>query len=218
MVHLGATASPDVIKIKALTDTGSEVGPPLSLLASPENVALGSSEEHTRRANAGLAPHPRISLKLRLFPTGIEEGLVPAVLWFRCLVMQSGPLRTLAYRTERREEGWGIFVECQKLGISWTPATAEAKGLMKNLYILNYILVWGGDFPPSRTQKLGEAFPEDFENPFFTFSTKEKQAHFAWLQKKTSPAWPENNTGEIEDSSIIKFMKGQFLWPYFKHS
>ena len=82
MAHLGAIASPDIIKTKALTDTGSEVGLPLSLHASPENVALGSSEERPGRASAGLAPHPGISLKLRLFP---------AVLWFRCLVMQSGP-------------------------------------------------------------------------------------------------------------------------------
>ena len=57
--------------------------------------------------------------------------------------------------TERREEGWGIFVECQRISGSLVfpgpPTTAGAEGLVKNLYILNYILLWGGDFPPSHT-------------------------------------------------------------------
>ena len=105
MVHLGAIASPDIIKTKALTDTGSEVGLPLSLHASPKNVALGSSEERPGRASAGLAPHPGISLKLRLFPTEIEEGSVPAVRWFRCLVTQSGPLRALACGRKGEKRG-----------------------------------------------------------------------------------------------------------------
>lgn len=128
MVHLGAIASPDVIKTKALTDTGSEVGPPLSLLASSENVALGSSEERTRRANAGLAPHPRISLKLRLFPTGIEEGSVPAVLWFRCLVMQSGPLRALAYGQKGEKRGEGFLSSAKSLVFPGPPQLLKPKG------------------------------------------------------------------------------------------
>ena len=68
-------------------------------------MALGSSEERPGRESAGLAPHLRISLKSRLFPVGIEEESVPVVLWFRCLVTQSGPLRDLACGRKGEKRG-----------------------------------------------------------------------------------------------------------------
>lgn len=156
MAHLGAIASPDIIKTKALTDTGSEVGLPLSLHASPENVALGSSEERPGRASAGLAPHPGISLKLRLFP---------AVLWFRCLVMQSGPWELwLVDRKERRglRDFCWVPENIWKLGISWTPHNCWSRRAREESlhFKLHFTLGWW--FSSISYIETGRGFPWGF--------------------------------------------------------
>lgn len=123
---------------------------------SSGNAALGSSEELPGGASAGLAPYP--------------------------FGARSGPLGAWGCWWKGGEEGRGTFAECQGIprssSISWASGTIGAKEFVRNRYILNHISFWMVIFFPPCAYKLGEAFLEDFENQVFTFSTKEKQAHF----------------------------------------
>lgn len=174
VVHLGAI-TPDVIKTKALTDTGSEVGPPLSLLASSENVALGSSEERTkRRTNTSLAPHPRISLKLRLSywnrgGVGPSRALVPVFGHAEWALESSG------LRTERRR-GWGILSSAKSLvhfldpHNCWSQRAREESSHFK----LHFSLRWW--FSSISYTEIGRGFSlRILRIHSFTFSTKKNK-------------------------------------------
>lgn len=113
-----AIASPDVIKTKPLQTRVLRWDLLLSLLASLRECGPGplrSAQEGQCRSSSTSQDFAQIEA----FPYWNRGGgRSQPCFGFRCLVMQSGPLRALQLTDRKERRGVRIFVECQKLGIS----------------------------------------------------------------------------------------------------